>query len=368
MSTDVLLYALIALIIGLVCGLLPLFSKIKEDKDKLKMLTGIAAGIIIASALIVVIPEGYALATTDEHALEDKLAGDIALVFVEVDTNAINASQGIEEIELLLGDDHGHDEEGHDEDEKQDGLVPEVKHVIEEVEAGEITANVGIEEILVIITSHSHEEEHGGHMNELMLGGAVLAGFLLMLILEGSGIGHSVHEEHHDHGDEHGHGHVHHNTSAGWMLVLGLSLHAATDGLAIGAAAASGSISLTATVIFAVLIHKGPAAFSLGIFSMHEREERSSSIKDVVIFSLATPIMIMVAYFALEGVETSMIGLAMLFSAGTFLYVATIDTLPDIHNPETGKKALQHVLFGVIILSIALFGADAVGLLGDHGH
>ena len=367
MSSEVLLYALIALIIGLGCGLLPVFSKIGNDNDRLRMLTGVAAGIILASALIVVIPEGYELATTDEHAAEDKLAGDIALVFVEVDSNVINASQGIEEIELLLGGSHEH-EEGHAEDEKKDGLVAEVKHVIEEVEEGEITASVGIEEILVLITSHSHEEGHEDHMNGLILGGAILAGFLLMLILEGSGVGHSVHEEHHDHGHDHGHAHVHHNTSAGWMLVLGLSLHAATDGLAIGAAAATGSISLTATVIFAVLIHKGPAAFSLGVFSMHERQDRKSSIKDVVIFSLATPIMILIAYFALEGVETSMIGLAMLFSAGTFLYVATIDTLPDIHNPETGKKALQYVILGVIILSVVLFGVDAAGLLGEHGH
>ena len=82
MSSEVLLYALIALIIGLGCGLLPIFSKIGDNKDRLRMLTGVAAGIIIASALIVVIPEGYELATTDEHAAEDKLAGDIALVFV----------------------------------------------------------------------------------------------------------------------------------------------------------------------------------------------------------------------------------------------------------------------------------------------
>ena len=200
----------------------------------------------------------------------------------------------------------------------------------------------------------------------MLLGGAILAGFVLMLILEGYGMGHSVHEEHHDHAESHGHGHVHH-TASGWMLVFGLSLHAATDGLAVGAAAATESISLTAAVVFAVLIHKGPAAFSLGVFSMHERNERKDSIRDVVIFSLATPIMIMVAYFLLEGVETATIGLTMLFSAGTFLYVATVDTLPDIHNPETGKKALLYVIIGAAILALALFGADAAGLL-SHGH
>ena len=183
-----------------------------------------------------------------------------------------------------------------------------------------------------------------------------------MLILEGSGIGRAVHEEHHDHDDDHGHEHVHHGN--GWFLVLGLTLHAATDGLAVGAAIATGSLSLTAAVAFAVLIHKGPAAFSLGVFSMHERKERNDSIRDVVIFSLATPVMIFLAYFVLHALATSTIGLAMLFSAGTFLYVATVDTLPDMHNPETGKKAMQFVLVGVAIMVALLLVA---GML-DIGH
>ena len=186
-----------------------------------------------------------------------------------------------------------------------------------------------------------------------------------MLILEGSGIGHSVHEEHHDHEHSHGHGHVHH-AAAGGLLVFGLSLHAATDGIAIGAASATGDFALTMTVLLAVLIHKGPAAFSLGVFSMHERENRKDSIRDVVIFALATPVMIIISGIALEGLETHMIGLAMLFSAGTFLYVATVDTLPDIHNPETGKKAMVNVLIGVVILVVLLLIANSLDL--GHAH
>tara|TARA_B100001146_G_scaffold16260_1_gene12906 strand:- start:365 stop:1135 length:771 start_codon:yes stop_codon:yes gene_type:complete len=254
---------------GLVGGLLPIFTQSKDNIAKLKMLTGIASGIIIASAMLVVIPEGFELASEDDYT------------------------------------------------------------------------------------------------DTLVLGGAILAGFALMLILEGSGIGHAVHEEHHDHEHDHGHTHVHHGPS-GWMMVLGLSLHAATDGLAIGAAAASGGVAVTAAVALAVLIHKAPAAFSLGVFSMHERDDKNKSIRDVVIFSLATPVMILVAFYALADLGHHMIGLAMLFSAGTFLYVATVDTLPDIHNPETGKKALMYVLTGIAILAILLVLADSLHL--GHAH
>ena len=379
MDVSLIVFAALTLIIGLVCGLAPIFSAIKDDKNRLKQMTGIAAGIIIASAMLVVIPEGYELAMTDEHGAEDALAGSVALVILEVDHGDITADEGIEEIEELIGghghgddhddhDDHAdeeddHDDHGHD---SEDSLSDSIGAVIEEVEDGDINATTGIEEIEELISAHSHEEEsHDDHASGLLMGGAIMAGFLLMFILEGSGIGHAVHEEHHDHEHGHGHGHVHH-AAAGGLLVFGLTLHAATDGIAIGAASATGDFALSITVLLAVLIHKGPAAFSLGVFSMHEREDRYDSIRDVAIFSLSTPVMIIIAGLALEGLETHMIGLAMLFSAGTFLYVATVDTLPDIHNPETGKKAMINVLIGVVILVVLLLIANSLDL--GHAH
>ena len=282
--------AAITLILALLGGLSPILSRIKENQQTLRRITGVASGILLASALLVVIPEGFELATGEheEHAEEDE-----------------------------------------EEDEEEVG----------------------------------HEEEGLGN---LLIGGAVLAGFLMMLILEGSGIGHAVHEEHHDHHEEHGHEHVHHRNSP-WIMVLGLSLHSAADGLAIGSAAAGSSEAVTALVALAVIIHKVPAAFSLGVFSMHEREDRNDSIRDVVLFSLATPVMILVSFYALEGLDEHLIALAMLFAAGTFLYVATVDTLPDIHNPETGREALKNVLIGVVVMVLVLYGADAAGLI-EHGH
>ena len=270
--------AALTLILALLGGLPPILSKIKENQETLRRITGIASGILLASALLVVIPEGFELAT-GEH-------------------------------------------------------------------------------------EESSEEEEG--VDNLLIGGAVLAGFLMMLILEGSGIGHAVHEEHHDHHDEHGHEHVHHRNSP-WIIVLGLSLHSAADGLAIGSAAAGSTEAVTALVALAVLIHKVPAAFSLGVFSMHERENRNDSVRDIVMFSLATPVMILVSFYTLQGMDDHLIALVMLFAAGTFLYVATVDTLPDIHNPETGRAAVRNVLIGVVVMILVLYGAEAAGLI-EHGH
>lgn len=256
--------ALLTLVVGLVAGGLPIVSGLAEKQSLLTRLTGVAAGVLIASAMLVVIPEGF--------------------------------------------------------------------HIAE------------------------------GGVEGLALGGAILAGFLFMLVLECSGIGHSVHEEHHDHSHSHGHDHVHHPENA-LMVVIGLTIHAATDGLAIGAAAATEHAEVGLLILLAVLAHKVPAAFSVGVFSLHERGVSGAAWRDVIIFAIATPLMIVLAFALLQDIEEHMLGLAMLFSGGTFLYVATVDVLPDVHNSETGKAALLNVLMGAALMLIVLL------LVGDlHAH
>jgi len=263
--TQVGLLAAVALVAGLGAGCIPLWRKVSEQENLLKWMTGLAAGVLLASALLVAIPEGFEIAN----------------------------------------------------------------------EAG----SAG-----------------------LFVGGAVLAGFLMMLLLECMGFGHDIHEEHHDHEHDHGHDHVHHPEKAS-SIVLGLSIHALTDGLAIGAAVSTGSLVLTLSVFVAVLVHKIPAAFSVGAFSLHERGDRKGALKDVVLFSIATPAMILLTYFLLGDVSSQVLGLAILFAGGTFLYVATVDVLPEVHRAATGKLALVQVVIGALVMVALLLGLDSLGLV-----
>ena len=264
-----LILAAVALITALIAGGFPIMRGVK-DEGRQKMMTGIAAGVLLASALLVAIPEGFAATTSS------------------------------------------------------------------------------------------------GVSTTLTMGGAILAGFILMLVLEALGFGHDIHEEHHGHEGEHGHDHVHHPSNP-TSVVFGLSVHALTDGLAMGAALATGELSIAIAVAMGVIAHKIPAAFSLGVFSMHERGDASKSWKDLILFSLATPLMIILAYYAFGDVSEYNIGLAMLFAGGTFLYVATVDVLPDIHHMETGKKALVHVLIGVMLMVFLLLILD-MSSLASHDH
>ena len=223
--------------------------------------------------------------------------------------------------------------------------------------------------LLVVLPEGFHmvSGSDGLAYSPLVLGTAVASGFICMLILEGMGLSHAIHEEHHDHQVGHGHGHVHHPQS-GLVMAIGLSMHAIADGLAIGAATASGETSISLLVAFGVLVHRVPAALSLGVFSSHETATRKSIWGGLLLFALATPAGAIGAYFALDNASGSLVGVVLLFSAGTFIYVTTVDALPSIHNPETGPRSARIVVASAVLFAAALFALNATGILTHSQH
>uniref|UniRef100_U5EPC8 Putative zip-like zinc transporter n=1 Tax=Corethrella appendiculata TaxID=1370023 RepID=U5EPC8_9DIPT len=120
---------------------------------------------------------------------------------------------------------------------------------------------------------------------------------------------------------------------------IGLVVHAAADGIALGAAATTSHQDVEIIVFLAIMLHKAPAAFGLVSFLLHEGVERDRIRKHLGIFSLSAPLLTLLTYFGIgsEQKETlnsfNATGIAMLFSAGTFLYVATVHVLPELtHN------------------------------------
>ncbi|XP_036335272.1 zinc transporter ZIP9, partial [Rhagoletis pomonella] len=104
---------------------------------------------------------------------------------------------------------------------------------------------------------------------------------------------------------------------------LGLVVHAAADGVALGAAATTSHQDVEIIVFLAIMLHKAPAAFGLVSFLLHEKIERQQIRKHLLIFSLSAPLLTLLTYFGIgqEQKETlnslNATGIAMLFSGGT---------------------------------------------------
>ncbi|XP_029349408.1 zinc transporter ZIP9 isoform X3 [Echeneis naucrates] len=145
---------------------------------------------------------------------------------------------------------------------------------------------------------------------------------------------------------------------------LGLVVHAAADGVALGAAASTSQTSVQLIVFVAIMLHKAPAAFGLVSFLMHAGLERNRIRKHLLVFALAAPVLSMLTFLGLSQSskealsDVNATGVAMLFSAGTFLYVATVHVLPEVgggghsHAPAGGNggKGLSKVEVGALVL------------------
>tara|TARA_B100001123_G_C15174461_1_gene972772 strand:- start:20 stop:1060 length:1041 start_codon:yes stop_codon:yes gene_type:complete len=343
-QTLIFVFSVIMFISVAAFGYIPLSMDLSSIR--IKQLTAVGAGVLIGSAFLVIVPE--ALEILEKHEDDDnKIAGSVALVIIEVEHGDIDANQAIEEIETLVGGHDDHDE--HEDESSENTLSKSILHVIEEVEDGEINATAGLKEIedLITVVSHDHHEEHAEFTT---LGLAILAGFVVMLLLEVFGLPHAVH-------------HDEDKNLLGLSAAVGLIAHAAADGLAVGASVSS-STETGVIVFLAIMLHKGPAAFGLSSFLRHIKVEESKSKLYLVMFALSSPIFAILTFFALK--DTSLasddnIGLALLFSAGTFLYVATVDVLPEVHNHDhNNDPPVWFVLLGMFLVFLTT-------LLG-HGH
>ncbi|VDN05649.1 unnamed protein product [Thelazia callipaeda] len=119
------------------------------------------------------------------------------------------------------------------------------------------------------------------------------------------------------------------------------------DGVALGSASTTNRTDVQFVVFFAVILHKAPAALGLVSFLLVEGVERFRIRRHLFAFSIAAPLTTFVTYYliiiehdALSSNSTT--GILMLFSAGTFLYVATVHILPELVNNSGYHELLNN--------------------------
>jgi len=109
----------------------------------------------------------------------------------------------------------------------------------------------------------------------------------------------------------------------------GLVIHAAADGIAMGASASSSNTKLGFIIFVAIMIHKAPAAFGLTSVLLKQGLSKRAARGHLIIFSLAAPLGALVTWVlvhilggggSMEGERGQWwTGMLLLFSAGTFL-------------------------------------------------
>jgi len=253
-----------------VFGSIPLSLTISQKNMRSVSIVG--AGLIVGTALSVIIPEGVHAIYEQEHS----------------------------------GHDHTHIHEHHEHHEHR-------THV--DTTTG---GNFGLAQF--------HEQFKPDVELHSMIGISLSLGFVFMLLVDNLC----------SHGHSHGTSENGHQRHKSIIASIGLLVHAAADGVALGAAATTSRTDIEMIVFLAIMLHKAPAAFGLSSFLLHEGCERGQIRRHLLAFSLAAPLFALITFYGLSQSGKEVIssvngtGLAMLFSAGTFLYVATVHILPEL--------------------------------------
>ena len=129
----------------------------------------------------------------------------------------------------------------------------------------------------------------------------------------------------------------------------GLVIHAVADGIALGASSSTSNSGLSLIIFFAIMVHKAPAAFGLTSVLLKQGLSKRSARAHLLLFSLAAPLGAILTWLFASSVGAGKVrnpestkwwtGMLLLFSGGTFLYVA-------MHSMQEDAAPHEHLVNG----------------------
>ena len=177
----------------------------------------------------------------------------------------------------------------------------------------------------------------------------ILVGFMAVLLVERVVVGARLLE-----GDIQG---EQRHQVVGISAFIGLSLHSLTEGFALGAGVAAPKLAIV--LLIAIASHKAVAAFSLAtVFRLSNMPVRKS-LQLLTIFALCTPAGALLSAPLLKSLSATQAAIPAALAAGTFIYVATMDLLPEaFHNARNRMGTFAALSLGILImLAVAWLGA-----------
>lgn len=306
-------------------GALPLSFSLSNPQ--LRFLSSLGVGVLVGTCMIVIIPEGIGAAVSP---------GEGAHVH-RVRTVAKRTSFAIEERGL-------------------ENLATKLRIALPKDFDGESLGDFATrlgrrdQDVPLLPEEEEHEHDHDGHSEfpSFEIGISLILGFVLMFLIDRlpKHATESLHPPppttHHVSLNDLSSGSPGHDEeSAGLMdslsptprrarslaTTLGLVIHAAADGIAMGASSSTEDMKMSFVIFLAIMIHKAPAAFGLTSVLLKQGLSKRAARGHLIVFSLAAPVGAIVTWMLVKlmggggGGEEGMwwTGMLLLFSGGTFL-------------------------------------------------
>ncbi len=169
----------------------------------------------------------------------------------------------------------------------------------------------------------------------------VLAGFMVLYVIETVVVFHSGAEIHFDDKDDHGH------SSRAWTVFTGLFLHSLMDGVVIGIGfEVSHELGMLAAV--SVILHELPEGATTFVLLINRITQRLAVILSIAV-GVATPLGAFVSLVALRGMGHETLGVMLALAAGSFIYIGASDLVPETHTRKGWINAIFIIAGAVLV-------------------
>lgn len=321
-----------------VVGSLPLAFTLSASQ--LRLISSIGMGVLVGTSLIVIIPEGIETLYS-ASSVSRKSIGARA-------TNVDWASRGLVSTQILNEDGHA--------SALPSGTPVSFLDLVSEHPSPLVNREAAFEESHVLIarkdeTSSEKQKEHDEEEEEssphAWIGIALIGGFILMYLIDkipefasptkpdrqpyhisldnlGSGLRRSSSPMRN--GGLLDAGHSSSRRGHSFATTTGLVIHAAADGIALGASSTDTGLSFI--IFLAIMVHKAPASFGLTSILLKQGLSSRTARAHLLVFSLAAPVGALATFLFAHMVGSSggdeagslwRTGMLLLFSGGTFL-------------------------------------------------
>ena len=136
----------------------------------------------------------------------------------------------------------------------------------------------------------------------------------------------------------------------GIMSFIGLSVHSLLDGVAIAVGfEVSSSIGLFTAI--AVILHEFPEGLITTGILIHTGTPRKKIWIYSIIVALATPFGAIASLLFLKNLPPNILGILLAITAGSFIYLASADLIPEIHKSNRKINSVI-LLFGIFLILI----------------
>jgi zinc transporter ZupT len=174
----------------------------------------------------------------------------------------------------------------------------------------------------------------------------VLLGFVFILLIERILLKSHAHGESHNALEKH--------EFVGITALVGLSVHSLTGGFGLAVGMLEPELGLA--IFMAIIMHKATEAFSLSTIFCLAEYSKKKTLGLLFFYSLMTPLGALLSLPFVESLKNINLAVPAGLTAGTFLYVATLDLIPEVFHGEGGKTLpFLCFLFGIVVMYLIKF-------------